>query len=94
VATKRQPPTRSCVICRSRRDKSDLLRIVRTPDGRVEFDETGKANGRGAYVCADESHWGDRGAFGKIRHSLQVQIDNSRFEALSNEVLSHLQTNQ
>ena len=44
-------PLRSCIVCRRQKDKSDLLRIVRQPDGAVVIDATGKAAGRGAYVC-------------------------------------------
>ena len=43
------------MFCRTSREKRDLLRVVRTPDGVVRFDATGRANGRGAYVCRDES---------------------------------------
>jgi hypothetical protein len=43
------------VHCRTSRAKRDLLRIVRTPDGGVRLDPTGRANGRGAYVCRDEA---------------------------------------
>ncbi len=42
---------RTCVVCRASEDKNGLLRIVRTPEGTVEFDPTGRRNGRGAYVC-------------------------------------------
>ena len=51
----KKQPMRTCVMCRQKKEKRDLLRIVRTPEGVVQFDPTGKANGRGAYVCtADE----------------------------------------
>ena len=46
-------PQRMCVSCRRLFDKRDLLRIVRTPEGDVTFDPTGKAAGRGAYLCQD-----------------------------------------
>lgn len=42
---------RTCMGCRGAFDKHELNRIVRTPDGEVKLDETGRANGRGAYVC-------------------------------------------
>lgn len=44
-------PTRTCVACRTSRPKRDLVRIVRTPDGRIVLDESGRLAGRGAYVC-------------------------------------------
>ena len=46
-------PMRTCVVTREKLEKRDLLRIVRTPDGEVITDETGKANGRGAYLKKD-----------------------------------------
>ena len=51
----RAVPTRTCVHCRSSKDKRELMRVVRTPAGEVAYDATGKANGRGAYVCHDEA---------------------------------------
>jgi uncharacterized protein len=50
-------PTRTCVACRTERQKRDFIRIVRAPDGTVSIDDTGRANGRGAYLCADGSCW-------------------------------------
>ena len=50
-------PLRTCVSCRETRPKRELLRIVRTPDGHVMIDATGKKSGRGAYLCARLSCW-------------------------------------
>ena len=44
-------PMRMCVGCREMKEKRDLIRIVRTPDGEAVLDPTGKRSGRGAYVC-------------------------------------------
>ena len=46
-------PLRTCVITREKLPKKDLLRIVHTPEGEVLVDETGKMNGRGAYIKKD-----------------------------------------
>ena len=46
-------PMRTCVITKEKLEKRDLLRIVRTPEGEVIVDPTGKANGRGAYLKKD-----------------------------------------
>ena len=43
---------RTCIVCRESNTKSNLLRVVRTPEGAVVFDSTGRMNGRGAYVCS------------------------------------------
>lgn len=42
---------RMCIVCRGQSDKKTLLRIVKNKDGEIFVDKTGKANGRGAYVC-------------------------------------------
>ncbi|MBV9689263.1 MAG: YlxR family protein [Ktedonobacteraceae bacterium] len=50
-------PLRSCVSCHETKSKRELLRIVRTVDGQVLIDATGKKSGRGAYLCAKLSCW-------------------------------------
>lgn len=50
----KKKPQRSCVSCRTVRDKNDLLRVVVTPEGDVRYDPTGKLAGRGAYLCRNE----------------------------------------
>ena len=49
----RKIPQRQCVGCREMKDKKALLRIVKTPEGEILLDSTGKKSGRGAYVCPD-----------------------------------------
>lgn len=46
-------PMRSCVITRERLEKSQLIRIVKTPEGQIKVDLSGKMNGRGAYIKKD-----------------------------------------
>ena len=48
-------PMRMCVGCREMKPKKELLRIVRSPEGEVFVDTTGKKSGRGAYVCYQEN---------------------------------------
>ena len=55
---KRRPdhvPTRTCAVCRRTRPKREMTRIVRTPDGIVLRDESGRAAGRGTYICHEAS---------------------------------------
>ena len=47
----KKKPTRTCVCCREEMPKNELIRIVRNKDGEIFVDKSGKANGRGAYVC-------------------------------------------
>ncbi|MBQ7098759.1 MAG: YlxR family protein [Oscillospiraceae bacterium] len=46
-------PQRQCMGCRERKEKRELIRVVRAPDGGVSLDFRGKAPGRGAYICPD-----------------------------------------
>ncbi|HZQ10329.1 MAG TPA: YlxR family protein [Anaerolineae bacterium] len=67
-------PQRTCIGCRAVQSKRELLRIVRTPEGRVVADPTGKKNGRGTYVhktreCFEEV----LGAPGKLKHALKLE---------------------
>ena len=50
-AKPRKIPLRMCVGCREMKPKKELLRVVRSPEGEVSLDPTGKKPGRGAYVC-------------------------------------------
>ena len=51
----KKKPIRTCICCRREFVKSELKRIVATKDGKVFLDESGKANGRGAYICGEEA---------------------------------------
>ena len=48
----RKIPMRMCIACRTSRPKRELIRIVKTGEGSVEVDQTGKVPGRGAYICS------------------------------------------
>ena len=50
------------------------MRVVRTPDGRVAFDETGRLAGRGAYLCADGSCWRQALEKGTLQRALEVPL--------------------
>ena len=50
----RKIPLRMCLGCQEMKQKKELLRIVKTPEGFLEFDPTSKKNGRGAYLCSNQ----------------------------------------
>ena len=50
----KKKPERTCIVCKTQREKNELLRIVKSKDGIIEPDITGKKNGRGAYICKSE----------------------------------------
>ena len=46
-------PVRTCIGCQCKKPKKELIRIIRTPEGKIEIDNTGKKSGRGAYLCGN-----------------------------------------
>lgn len=46
-------PQRTCIGCNTKKEKRELIRVVKSNDGKIQIDRTGKANGRGAYLCDD-----------------------------------------
>jgi len=64
-----------CISCRERSAKRALVRIVRTPEGTVEVDPTGKRNGRGAYLCDDPACWARALKSGTLAQALKTTID-------------------
>jgi len=79
----RDIPSRTCVVCRTKRQRDELLRLVKTPAGQILFDSTGRMDGRGAYVCADADHWGEGIDRGRLNNALKVTIDDSTLRSLN-----------
>ncbi len=75
-------PQRMCVACREHDVKRGLYRIVRTPEGTVEPDPTGRRNGRGAYLCGRAACWEKALATGMLARALNVSIDTETMDAL------------
>ena len=75
-------PLRTCVVSHESLPKSELLRIVRTPDGDIEVDETGKLNGRGAYIKKDISVLEKAKKSNILEKRLECKIDDSVYEEI------------
>ena len=54
MSTNKKKPTRTCMGCNESKEKNELLRIVKSSDGEISVDLTGKKNCRGAYICKNE----------------------------------------
>ena len=75
-------PMRTCVVTREKLPKQELIRVVRTPEGNVIIDETGKANGRGAYLKKDLETF-DKAKKSKIlNRQLETDVPDSIYEDL------------
>jgi predicted RNA-binding protein YlxR (DUF448 family) len=75
-------PQRTCIVCRERSAKRALARIVRTPEGSVLVDATGKLNGRGAYLCDDSKCWERALSSNILAYALKIDIDDEATERL------------
>ena len=67
-------PQRTCVACRTVRPKRELVRVVRTPEGTVMVDETGKRSGRGAYLCRQRDCWETALARRQLERAMKVTL--------------------
>lgn len=75
---------RSCVVTKEKLEKRELIRIVRTPEGTVVADITGKVNGRGAYLKKDIEVINKAEKTKILERILGVEIDNSVYEEARN----------
>lgn len=82
---KRKVPLRKCVACQEMVHKKDLIRIVRTPEGEVTVDPTGKASGRGGYLCTKKSCLDLARSRKALDRSLKTTVDDSVYETLAKE---------
>ena len=71
-----------CIACRGHDAKRGLYRIVRSPEGQVEPDPTGRRNGRGAYLCGQQACWEKALATGILARALNVEIDTETLNEL------------
>ena len=81
----RHVPLRSCVVCGQKIAKQELIRIVRTPAGRVEVDPTGKGAGRGAYLCKSGDCWSQNLKRSRLEYVLRGRISQEDWEALTSQ---------
>ena len=82
----KKTPERKCLGCMQTFPKNELIRVVRTPQGMVELDLTGKKSGRGAYICKDKNCLKKAIKAKRIQNSLKVEIENELYEALMQEI--------
>jgi len=88
ASTKKQPirpkhiPERTCIACRHARPKRELVRIVRTPGGKIEVDPTGKRPGRGAYLCRQQTCWQDGMVKKRLEYALRGPLTTEDREGL------------
>ena len=80
-------PIRTCIVCKTAMPKKQLLRIVKNSDGEIFLDKTGKANGRGAYICNDIQCF-EKLKKGKLLNKVfSCQVDDRVYQNIAEEFL-------
>ena len=82
----RKIPERQCLGCNEHKPKKELLRVVRTPDGEIALDFTGKKSGRGAYICRDVSCFKKARKSGRIDRNLGVSVPSEVYDRMEAEL--------
>ncbi len=79
-------PLRMCLGCNEMKPKRDLIRIVKSSEGEVSLDFTGKKSGRGAYICRNADCFRKANKARRCEQSLSCKIDESVYEVMENEL--------
>ena len=79
-------PERQCLGCNEHKPKKELLRVVRTPEGEIVLDFTGKRSGRGAYICRDVKCLRKARRASRIDRSLGVTIPEEVYDRMESEL--------
>ncbi len=81
----RKIPMRQCTGCREMKSKKEMLRVIRTPEDMILLDETGRKNGRGAYVCRSRECLAKAVKNHGLERSLKMAIPPEVYEELKKE---------
>ncbi len=82
----RKIPERMCAGCKERRPKRELWRVVRSPQGEVSLDATGKKSGRGAYLCPKNACLAQAKKRGSLARALECAIPDEVYAAMADEL--------
>ncbi|MBC7075062.1 MAG: YlxR family protein [Syntrophomonadaceae bacterium] len=86
MVRKRKIPQRMCVGCKEMKAKKELIRIVRTPEGSIAVDSTGKKSGRGAYICPELECFHQAVKSKRLEKALQQKIPEEVLTAVKNYI--------
>lgn len=84
----RKVPLRKCVACQQMMPKKSLIRIVRSPEGEVSIDLTGKKSGRGAYLCGKEACFKLAHKTRALDRALKAPVGSEVYEQLARDFLA------
>ena len=79
-------PMRKCLGCQESKPKKELCRIVKTQNGEIIIDDTGKLEGRGAYICYNEECLDKAIKQKRIQREFEIQINNTVYDSLRDKI--------
>lgn len=77
---------RQCIGCGEKKSKRDMIRVLRTTEGEIILDATGRKNGRGAYLCRSAECLKKAGKSKGLERSLKTVIPQEVYESLEKEI--------
>ncbi len=80
-------PLRRCAGCNEQKSKKEFVRVVRTPEGNIILDETGKANGRGVYLCPNKACLQKARKAKRLERNLDMQIPDEIYAELEEKLV-------
>ena len=83
---KKKIPERKCVGCNERKPKNELVRVLRTPEGEIQIDRTGKKSGRGAYLCRSTVCFAKAIKARRLQTALECEIPDNMIGAIEKEL--------
>lgn len=86
MKTKNRVPLRQCTGCREMKNKKEMIRVLKTSEGSIELDATGKKNGRGAYLCVSKECLDKAIKNHGLERSLKTEIPSEVYESLKKEL--------
>ena len=86
MASVRKQPQRTCIGCGQMKDKKELIRVLRTPEGEFTLDATGRKNGRGAYLCRSAECLERAVKTKGLDRSFKMAVPKEVYEALREEM--------
>jgi len=82
-------PLRKCLGCNTQKQKRDMIRVVKNKEGEVQLDVTGRAHGRGAYICPDPECLAKAEKRKALARALETEITPEIYEKLRAEIEKH-----
>ena len=82
-------PMRQCVGCREMKEKRELIRVVKSPEGNISMDFSGRSPGRGAYLCPDGACLARARKSRALERAFETAIPDAVYDALEKEMEAH-----